>query len=126
MIEAFYRGITFPFKEGTEELPDPAYDNDVVKYSLEQILGTTRGERVMRPAFGCNLYQYVFENNNELLAELLRTEISSAIARWEPRAYLQGVDVTRDENEVTITVSYSVITTGTVDAVEVKVPSPSL
>lgn len=125
-IQAFYRGMAYPFQESDEALPAPAYDDLLIKYSLQQILGTNRGERVMRPAFGCNLYQFVFENNNELLEQLLRAEIAAAVARWEPRAYLQGIEVLREENEVTVTISYSVITTGRVDTLSMSIETPYL
>lgn len=125
-ISAFYRGMAYPFQQGNDATPAPAYDDLLVRMSLEQLLQTRRGERVMRPNFGCDIFQYVFENNDDLLIQLLRTEIAAAIAKWEPRARLNFVDVTRpQENVVSVLINYTVITTGNTGSFTVGVPAPT-
>lgn len=120
---AYLRGVEFPFKKSSTALPAPVTDNDLIKQSLLQILLTGRTERVMRPEFGCNIQQFVFENNNELMEQLLRTEIASAIGKFEPRALLQDIQIVRSENEVVLTVVYIVVQTRTVEALQVNVPT---
>jgi phage baseplate assembly protein W len=124
-LSAFYRGLAFPFQRGPTSLPAPVYDEELVRESLQQILRTQRGERVMRPNFGCDIQRYVFENNDELLTQLLRADLSAMIARWEPRAQLNEVSVTRDENAalVTVLINYTVVTTGRVGSVSVAFPT---
>lgn len=125
-ISAFYRGMAYPLQRGSDAIPAPAYDDILVRMSLEQILQTRRGERVMRPNFGCNIIQFVFENNNDLLTQLLRAEVASAIAKWEPRARLNFVNVTKDaDNLVTILINYTVVTTGNLGSFSVDVPVPT-
>lgn len=122
MATNYYKGMAFPFQQSDTAIPAAVTDAELVKQSLIQILNTERGERVMRPLFGCNLRQYVFENNNELLGELLRAEISSAIGQWEPRAALQNVYFERSDTTMTVTVEYTVVTTQTEDTLQVAVP----
>ena len=117
----FFRGIAFPFQQSATALPAPVSDDELVKQSLMQILQTEPSERVMRPNFGCNLQAYVFENNDDLLAQLLRAEIASAIARYEPRAALQDVSFQRSDTTVIITVTYAVISTRTLDQLNIAV-----
>jgi phage baseplate assembly protein W len=119
----FYRGIAFPFQRSAQALPAPVTDDDLVRQSLEQILTTVPGERVMRPEFGCNLQQFVFENNDDLLPQLMQLEIASAIGRWEPRAAFQGLDFQRNDTTLIIQVNYVVVATGTLDAVTVALPT---
>lgn len=121
-MAVFYKGVAYPFQQGDYSIPAPVYDNELVKQSLTQILTTNRGERVMRPNFGCNLQQYVFENNNDLLGQLLRSEISSAIGKWEPRAALDSVSFSRSDTTLTVTVLYTVVTTQTQDTIQVPLP----
>lgn len=118
----FYKGLAYPFKAGTTAIPAPVTDAELVKQSLQQILGTQKGERVMRPQFGCDIQQYVFENNDDLLEQLLRTEITTAISRWEPRAQLDNIVVERDDTTLVVTILYTVVTTQTQDTVQVAVP----
>lgn len=118
----FFKGMAFPFKQSNTSIPAAVTDAELVQQSLLQILNTNRGERVMRPGFGCNLQQYVFENNDDLLEQLMRTEISSAISRWEPRAQLDNIVLQRNDTTLSVTVIYTVVTTQTKDTVQVAVP----
>lgn len=122
MATNFFKGMAFPFKQSNTSIPAAVTDAELVQQSLLQILNTNRGERVMRPSFGCNLQQYVFENNDELLEQLMRTEISSAISRWEPRAQLDNILLARNDTTLSVTVVYTVVTTQTKDTVQVAVP----
>jgi phage baseplate assembly protein W len=119
----YYKGLAYPFKMSETAFPAPVTDAQLVKESLLQILQTSKGERVMRPAFGCNLQQYVFENNDDLLGQLLRTEISSAIGRWEPRASLNDIQFDKNDTALTVTVTYTLVTTQTEDTLQVVVPA---
>jgi len=122
MATNFFKGMAFPFKQSNTSIPAAVTDAELVQQSLLQILNTNRGERVMRPNFGCNLQQYVFENNDDLLEQLMRTEISSAISRWEPRAQLDNILLQRNDTTLAVTVVYTVVTTQTKDTVQVAIP----
>lgn len=67
-----------------------------IEDSIRIILGTQYGERVMRPAFGCNLKSLVFAPNNEATANLARHYVAEGLARWEPRIEVLDVLVERD------------------------------
>ena len=123
MATAYFRGVAFPFKKDSVALPAPVTDDELVKQSLLQILLTARGERVMRPEFGCDLYSFVFENNDELLAQLLRAEISAAITRFEPRAALEDVAFEREGSNLIVYVQYRVVSTRTLNTVQVAIPT---
>ena len=124
-LSAFYRGVAYPFQRGTQSLPAPTYDDALVRMSLQQILQTQRGERVMRPQFGCDMQQYVFENNDDLLSQILRSEIAATISRWEPRARLDNVSFERSESMVTVLIEYTVVATGTTGVFGVAIPAPT-
>ena len=121
-IGNYYKGLAFPFQQSNTAIPAAVTDAELVKQSLLQIVQTQRGERVMRPNFGCNLQQYVFENNDELLGQLLRTEIAAAVSKWEPRARLDDISFERHDTTLAVTLLYTVITTQTQDAIQVAVP----
>lgn len=120
---AAYRGISFPFGKSKASFPAAAEDEDLVKQSLLQIIAVANGERVMRPEVGSNALAYVFENNDDVLAELIREELTTAIYQQEPRVVLRDVSVFRTDNEVTITVRYVVSLTGNQGSVAVNVPT---
>jgi phage baseplate assembly protein W len=111
---AIYNGLLFPFTKSGTALPAPATDDDLVAASLMQIIGTTQGERVMRDDFGCGIINNVFDNNDSILQELLKLNIMTAIAKYEPRVIVHGVKFVKNSegNGITATISYVVTATG--------------
>jgi Bacteriophage baseplate protein W len=62
--------------------PDP---EEAVSQSIWTILGTSPGERVMRPDFGCGIHDMVFGVNNARTASSVAGAVRDALALWEPR-----------------------------------------
>lgn len=111
-VKTTYRGIAFPFGKSTSSFPASVTDAELVKQSIQQIILTSPGERVMRPDFGSNAYAFVFENNDEILEELIRTEVIGAVGKYEPRAIIQAVTTERDGSSIIVTVKFIVALTG--------------
>ena len=61
--------------------------------SLEILLTTLPGERVMLPEFGCNLEELIFETLDTTTRTLLEDKIESAILYCEPRIDLEKVQL---------------------------------
>jgi phage baseplate assembly protein W len=81
------------------------------------ILGTAKGERVMRPDFGCDIHELVFAPNNAETHGLIIAAVTEALVRWEPRIMNTNVDVKTDrdnEGQLLITVQYEVRATNNV------------
>jgi phage baseplate assembly protein W len=64
--------------------------------AIRLILGTARGERPMRPEFGCGIHDLVFASSDEATAARVAFEVRGALIRWEPRIDVMDVDVTFD------------------------------
>jgi phage baseplate assembly protein W len=87
-----------------------------VEESIRIILGTTRGERVMRPDFGADLYRLSFSPNNTSTAGLAIFFVEEALTKWEPRIELLDVDAGPDEDDANIlliTVDYRILSLNT-------------
>lgn len=59
--------------------------------AIEIILSTRKGERVMRPGFGCHLDKLLFAPNNAATQALAAFEVREALQLWEPRIELLDV-----------------------------------
>jgi len=66
--------------------------------SLEILLSTSLGERVMQPDYGCNLKDYQFESVDNSLIGFLKDLVERAILFYEPRIKLERVDITEAES----------------------------
>jgi phage baseplate assembly protein W len=65
-----------------------------VEQSILMIVMTPKGQRVMRPEFGCLIHELVFAPNNHGTAALAARYVEEALAMWEPRIEDVTVDVT--------------------------------
>lgn len=88
------RGWSFPpafvrDRAGVEMLEEEA---DIVS-SLEILLGTAPGERVMQSFYGCNLEEMMFEILDTRMKTLMADKVESAILYHEPRIALESVNL---------------------------------
>jgi uncharacterized protein len=108
------RGIAFPMRvdqSGSIATSSGAGDIDS---SIRMILTTAPGERLMRPDFGCRIWELLFEPINANTMGLMSEAVKEAVGRWEPRVTLDDVRIdpsTRDAGQVLINIDYTVRTT---------------
>jgi hypothetical protein len=70
-----------------------ASDELSVRQSIEIILSTSKGERVMRPDFGCKLNTLLFAPNTAATRAMAAFEVDEALRTWEPRIEVLDVGV---------------------------------
>ena len=80
------------------------------KYNLQNLLLTMRGERVSQPEFGSDLYNVLFENNDNETVGKLRDAIRRDVAQWLPYIVIKNIGVDFNNNTVNISLSFSVKT----------------
>jgi hypothetical protein len=82
--------------------------------SLEILLGTQPGERVLLEQYGCDLHRFLFEEVDQGLVNSLTGLISDAILFYEPRITLNGLDISQSDAEaglLLISIDYTIRTT---------------
>jgi uncharacterized protein len=91
-------GIPFPLRP--DESKHLAFTSgiDLVRQSIQTILDTEPGERIMLPDFGCGLRRYLMEPNTLATRTSMEVDITTALQRWEPRIRLTNVAVTPSED----------------------------
>jgi phage baseplate assembly protein W len=109
------RGWSFPptFNRSNAGVEMLAEEADIAS-SLEILLSTRPGERLMLPQYGCNLDELLFENLDTRMKTLMADKIESAILYFEPRILLDSVRLREDqqlEGMVLIEIGYQVKTT---------------
>jgi phage baseplate assembly protein W len=73
-----------------------------IEEAIRLILGTSPGERPMRPDFGCRIHEYLFASADAETAGAIGREVRSALQRWEPRIDVMDVAVSFDAREATL------------------------
>jgi hypothetical protein len=109
-------GWSFPVEAGEDGALRLARHEESVRQSIWIILGTARGERAMRPDFGCGIYELVFEINSASTAGRVAQEVRDSLLLFEPRVDVLDVQVqTGGGGEVLlISVDYQVRATNNV------------
>lgn len=109
------KGWKFPFSlDSKGNVAVSRYEEDI-KEAIFIILGTAKGERLMRPEFGCAINQYVFCSMDVLNLRLIENTVLEALVRWEPRIKVISVkaELENEEGKLLISIDYQVLTTNT-------------
>ncbi|MEO9254617.1 MAG: GPW/gp25 family protein [Tepidiformaceae bacterium] len=98
--EIIGRGWTFPVgPDGSGRLSLSAGTEDIDE-SISLILGTSLGERVMRPNFGCRIHDLVYAPIHGNTLGLAERYVREALGWWEPRIQVRDVAVRADQDAV--------------------------
>jgi phage baseplate assembly protein W len=93
--------MTRPFLGTGWKFPVSFHETHVARAALEEsvqqsiwiVLSTAKGERVMRPDFGCGIYDLMFEINNPATAAKVSAAVREALLFFEPRVDVIDVRV---------------------------------
>lgn len=100
MAQAFLGvGWKFPVQvDGAGNIVMSAFEQDI-RESIRIILGTSKGERTMRPDFGCGIHDFVFDSMNTTTIGLIESAVREALVQWEPRIELLNIRVSTEAAE---------------------------
>jgi len=105
------KGWKFPIgvdSQGEIEMSEHEQD---IKEAIWIILSTAKGERPMRPDFGCGIHDFVFAAINTTNIGLIESSVREALTVWERRIELKDVSVSTekvDEGQLLISIDYEV------------------
>lgn len=109
------QGITFPIvlNNGRAQVFTGV---ELIRSSIKIILSWETGNRFFLAEFASRLESLLFEPNDFLLKALLQRFVIEALDNWEARIELLQSSVEKVNNEkVSITMTYRILTTNTVD-----------
>ena len=108
------RGWKFPVGVDSKGRIDMSEYEQDIREAIWLILSTAKGERVMRPDFGCGIHDFVFASVNTSNIGLMESSVREALTIWEPRIELKDVSVSTErasEGQLLISIDYRVRST---------------
>ncbi len=90
-------GFTYPFEVDRTGSLEFVSAEAKVQQSILVILGTARGERMMRPDFGSRLHELVFAPIDASTKAKVGRYVIEAIVAWEPRVDVLDISVSDAE-----------------------------
>jgi hypothetical protein len=95
----FGRGVAFPPHLDATGQWATSVGAQNVRESIQILLLTRAGERLMYPAYGSSLGTFLFAPNNPATRKSIEEEITRALQLWEPRITLDSVSVDADPSD---------------------------
>ena len=92
-------GIKFPFEDSPKGffLSLNETSKEQVKSNLLHLLLTRKSERLFLPEFGTNLLGFIFDQNDEITYEQVRSSIQESVSKFLPNITINSIDVSLDE-----------------------------
>jgi phage baseplate assembly protein W len=101
--------IDYPFHFDGRGRTAHSGPDEHIRDLIEQVLFTSPGERVNRPAFGSGVMQLLFAPNNDALASATQLTVQGALQQWLGDLILvESVDVENDDAILRVHVEYVV------------------
>ena len=107
-------GWTYPVRTKVNGNIAMSQFEDDIREAIPIILGTAKGERVMRPDFGCGIHDLVFSPINTATITLVENSVREALTVYEPRIELIKVEALSDraeEGKLLVNIDYRVRST---------------
>ena len=114
MAKKQFFGVKYPFLNDNERHFYVAANESVadkVRSQLMHIVFTPKGQRIRNPEFGTDLIKYIFDQNDGVTWESIKTEVSESVTRWSNNLSLRNISVVKsedDESQVFVRLDYSV------------------
>lgn len=111
-----FLGVGWKFPVGVDverKIAMSRYEEDI-KEAILIILGTSKGERVMRPDFGCGIHDLVFAPINTTTVSLVESSVREGLTLYEPRIELikvEASDKQSSEGKLLVSIDYRVRST---------------
>ena len=87
-------GISLPITKGMNGYFDQEFTTiKQLKHNIKNLLLTMKGERLMLPTFGTDIYSLLFEQDDGTLSEKIEESILEALKIWLPFVRLENLEV---------------------------------
>lgn len=110
------KGLKFPIKADNRGGMALSQYEEKIRESIMIILGTAKGERVMRPDFGCDIHDFTFSIINTSTLTMIKSAVREALLLWEPRIEVLDAETITErisDGILHISVDYKIRTTNT-------------
>jgi phage baseplate assembly protein W len=111
VTEILGAGLAFPLRVDHRGGLALARGEEDIEQAIGLILSTSPGERPLRPEFGCDVHDLVFDTIDAAMVGKMDMAIRVALDRWEPRIEVTEIDFDLSHTrrgELLVTVQYRV------------------
>lgn len=120
-IRKQFYGIKFPFTANNTLGFCIDLNNDIKDKIASQIVHTIltpKRTRLRMPEFGTDLAKFIFEPNDEMTWESVKSEITTAVSNYVPNTKLTNIEIVtpeEEDNSLYLDLTYSVEKNGIIE-----------
>jgi len=108
-----YININFPFKNSDKGffLDLNSNDNAAIKADLMHLILTRKGQRLYNPEFGTDLLKFIFEPEDTMSLNNIKSEITSVVKKYLPKLQITSIDVVQSQESeyaAVVTINYTI------------------
>lgn len=113
MATGRFININFPFKDSNQGffLDLTSIDNQAIKADLLHLLLTRKGQRLYLPDFGTDLLKFIFEPEDGITFEAIKSDISNEIHKYIPNLQMNDLLIEQSPDSdyaVVVTIQYTI------------------
>ena len=113
MATGRFININFPFKDSKQGffLDLNNTDNQAIKADLLHLLLTRKGQRLYLPDFGTDLLKFIFEPEDGITFEAIKSDITNEIHKYIPNLQMNDLLIEQSPNNeyaVMVTIQYTI------------------
>ena len=114
MAKRQFYGVKYPFTNDMAEMYYVDLNKDKkakVRSQIMHVVFTPKGQYIRNPEFGTDLIRHIFEPNDSVTWEAVKTEVRESVAKWIPDVVINNVSVVSKDDEafsVFVRLDYSV------------------
>jgi phage baseplate assembly protein W len=109
-LSTVYKGIALPWGVTIPSVIEPKNDVEVIKSSIQWIILTALGERVMLPEFGSPVASLIGEPIDVTALTQMRQQVQQAINRWDDRVRFVDFKASKvAPNTLRCTIAYEIV-----------------
>lgn len=102
MAKQQFYGVKYPFV--AEDVENYFVDvnktmKDKVRSLLMHVIFTPKGQKLRDPEFGTDLIKYIFEPNDSISWEGVKTEVSEAVSKYVKGVTINNISVMQNDEE---------------------------
>lgn len=106
-------GLALPLQIGNTAFTQTFTTMEQVSVNIQNLLLTTKGERVMQPEFGSNLGEILFEQETDDIGSAIEEAILTAVSTWLPYVNIQQIDIDtssqlKDKNIIGVSITFTI------------------
>jgi hypothetical protein len=113
-------GVTFPITITEGAWKPIEGDLALIRENIRSLILHPKGFRIRQEDYGTRIEEFIEEPDTQLVSNLVKMYIRSAISTYEPRVIINKITTQRNQGKLGVTLEYSISNTPLSDYLDIE------